>query len=147
MMDFFRSIGEKLLVGLVGSALGYLVRTIVDSLKKQRRSRAIIDFFGIKKQEITYIIHSSVFDKERKAYDFPSCDTRSYRLVARLLESVDMKEDENFFILPDFDSIGSDGRLKPEIAGCNMVILGSPKRNRVTSEILKRLPSTMRYRM
>jgi hypothetical protein len=70
----------------------------------------------------------------------------SKRRVANMLEMVGMKEGHDFRITPESDCLTPKGVVDPEVLKYNLVLLGGPKRNKVTHEILKR-SAKLRYDM
>jgi len=136
---------ENLVAGIIGSLLGFLAKLGFDHFQKIRKSRSIIDFFNLKKGKVA-IIHSAIFDSERGVYNYPASDTRATRMISKTLESVDLREGQDFIITPDMEFINHDGSLRPKLMDFNIVLTCAPKRNKVTEEILSAYPK-VRYRL
>lgn len=144
-MDLIRGVVENLIAGLVGAVLGYFAKIGWDRFKKAQRSKTILDIFNAA-HGCTLIIHSATYDESRHAYAFPYCDTKASRIIASLFESIGQKEGIDFKILPDYDLMLADGTIDPTIMNNNLVLICSPKRNRITKLILSKSPN-LRYSM
>lgn len=144
-MDFLRSLSEEILAGLIGTLLGFLGKTGLDFFTKRRKDKAFQTFLGFPPGEIL-IIHSALFDPSRGSYNYPSCDMISSRRIANLLEMIGKRENRDFRIAPESSYLTPEGAVDPEVLNYNLVLLGGPKRNKVTREVLK-MAAKLRYDM
>ena len=144
-MEIINGVIGNLIAALIGALFGYLAKTGWDKYKKVRRSKTIIDFFKVT-QSHTLIIHSAIFDETRQAYSYAYCDSKVARIITSLFESVGQKEGEEFTIVPDVDLLLADGTIDPTIMNKNLVLICSPKRNRIAKHILSKSPK-LRYQM
>lgn len=139
-------------LNLVSAAIGWLAAVGFAALQRRRRRtrrvRAFHDFFGTSGQLL--VIHSAVLDEfsidndasavELSVYNYPATDIRATRFLARLFESVGLKEGIDFNILPDI-RVKSDRDLWDK----DLVLLCGPARNRVVRDLSSAI--RMRYRM
>jgi hypothetical protein len=144
-MEFLESISIEILVGFIGTLLGYLGKVGLDFVVKLRRNRAFLRFLNFPKGEII-IVHSALFDPSRASYNYPSCDMISARRIANLLESAGMKEGLDFKVTPEANCLESDGSVNPGMLNHNLILLGGPKRNKVTLDVLQRA-AKLRFQM
>lgn len=144
-MEFLQSLSEEILAGLVGTLLGFLGKTGLDFITKRRKDKAFQTFLGFPPGEIL-IIHSALFDPSRSSYNYPSCDMISGRRIANLLEMIGKKENRDFRIAPESSYLTAEGAVDPAVLNYNLVLLGGPKRNKVTHEVLK-MSAKLRYDM
>jgi len=140
-MDF---IGGEIISGIIGTIigalLGYLGKASVDSYRIKKRNKFVVDFFGLKNKKKTRIVHSVIFDNIRNAYAFPMCDAKVTSIVVGLLESIGLREGEDFAVNSDIDLIKPDGEFKAEVMEDNLILICGPKRNKLTAKMLNRLP-------
>lgn len=144
-MQFFRSVSEELVAGLIGTALGFIGKFGLDWFVRRRKERITLNFFGFPKGKIL-IIHSALFDSSRDAYNYPSCDMISARRIANMLEEVGKKEGLDFSIAPESDFLTRQGTIDPEVLKFNLILLGGPKRNKATKIVLEKA-AKLRYMM
>ena len=144
-MGFFRDVSKEVVTGLVGTFLGFLGKIGFDFILKNQRDRLILRLLGFPKGKVL-IIHSALFDETRDSYNYPSCDMISARRIANLLESVSKKEGIDFTIIPEANYLTPQGFVNPEVLKYNLILLGGPKRNKVTGEVLEN-SAKMRYEM
>ena len=136
-------------LNLLAAVLGWLAAVGFAAFRQRwrrgRRVRAFHDFFGTSGQLL--VIHSAVLDEpssgssvEFPVYNYPATDIRTTRLLARLFESVGLKEGINFNILPDI-KVKSGHNLWDK----DLVLLCGPARNHVFRDLSPEL--RMRYIM
>jgi hypothetical protein len=136
-------------LNLVAAVIGWLAAVGFAALRQRwrrgRRVRAFHDFFGASGQLL--VIHSAVLDKPSSGsdvdypiYNYPATDIRATRFLARLFESVGLKEGLNFNILPDI-KVKRDHNLWDK----DLVLLCGPARNHVARDLGPAL--RMRYTM
>lgn len=132
------STAYQVLINLVAAAIGWLASIACAALKRQwirsRRRNAFSDFFG--SSDHLLVIHSAVLDEptsnsagvpvDYPVYNYPATDIRATRFLARLFESVGLKEGDGFTILPDI-RVKIDGSLWDN----DIVLLCGPARNHV----------------
>jgi hypothetical protein len=132
----------QVLLNLVAAAIGWLASITFNALKRQRirnrRLRAFCDFFGSSGHLL--VIHSAVLDAptsnavgvpmDYPVYNYPATDIRATRLLARLFESVGLKEGIGFTVLPDI-RVKADGALW----NSDIVLLCGPARNHVFRDL------------
>ncbi len=138
MISDLKDLVINLLAALIGAALGYAAGHIRRKLKERSLDKAVRRFFGLPGRVL--IVHSAVFDAPQDAWNYPATDTKAARRLARLFESVGLREGVNFTIAPDRNI--RDGDFWKQ----NLVLLCGPVRN----EIFKRvspLQSALRYTM
>lgn len=145
-MPFMQSISEQILAGLAGTIIGYIGKVSYDNLIKFRKNRAFIKFLDFPKSNIV-IIHSALYDDSRNSYNYPSCDMISARQIANLLEAANKKETIDFRIEPETNCMDAKGTVVSEILKCNLILLGGPKRNKITNQILTNTKIDFRYKM
>jgi hypothetical protein len=146
MSGFFDSVTGNVITGIIALPIGAAAQAGYSYGTARFRSRPTVDLFGIKTGPVT-IIHSTIFDSARVAYNYPSADARSSRGLARLLSDAHRREDHDFFVRADVDVIKSQ-RVDPSLWRGNLILLCGPKRNPVVAEALSRLPpSRLKYTM
>jgi hypothetical protein len=124
----------------IGAALGYGARYVREKSRERVLRGAVRDFFGTPPGHIM-VIHSAIFDVEDEAYNYPATDTRAARALAKLFESLHLREGVDFSIRPDREVTVDENLWKN-----NLVLVCGPARNSVLKQLLPTLP-TMRYIM
>lgn len=135
-MDFIQAVASEFIAGLLGTLLGILFKIGFDRVIRRRRAQTIRSFLNFPQGEIV-IVHSALFDSSRHSYNYPSCDMVSSRRLSGLLESIGLKEGQDFSVAPESNFLTSKGEVNLESLRCNLILLGGPKRNKITAEILK----------
>jgi hypothetical protein len=130
------------ITGAIGAACGYAFRLYQDHRRTKRIGHDVVDFFGPRDSKIL-IVHTAILDPSRKAYNFPSCDTRASRAIARLFDSTGMSEGKDFQIISEVEYKAG---YVPNSSDCNLVLLCGPKRNSLVSEVLGLTPF-LRYQL
>jgi hypothetical protein len=129
-------------LNLLSAAIGWLAAVGFAALRRQqrrtRRVRAFHDFFGTSGHLL--VIHSAVLDElspdndasavGHSVYNYPATDIRATRFLARLFETVGLKEGVDFNILPDI-KVKEDQDLWDK----DLVLLCGPARNRVMRDL------------
>lgn len=144
-MPFLGSLFTEVLAGLIGTSLGFMLKIGIDRYRALRRNKHIVEFFKPDSGKIA-IIHSSIYDIDRKAYNVPASDTVSVRKLSSMLENAGYSEGKEFFIAPDIDFLTDDGDIHPKAMNYNLILTCAPKRNKVTEHILEHSAS-LRYQM
>ena len=144
-MELFAGIAEELIAGSIGTVLGYSFKYSHDKYKKKWLQKNIREFFNISASSIV-IVHSAIFDESRCAYNFPSCDSRSSRIISKLFESVKMTEGQDFSITYADQFVNNNQTVKKEIWENDLILLCSPKRNPVTGVVIESIPNA-RYKL
>jgi hypothetical protein len=142
-MDPLGFLFDKSLGALIGLLVGYGARVSQERVTRLRGRRTIRAVFGLRGKSL--IIHSAIHDTERRAYAYPSCDTRVARIVAALFDSLSLKEGVDFAIGPDIHYSSPDGGIATA-RGANLVLICGPKRNAMTRFVLQKTPD-LRYQL
>ena len=139
-------------LNLLSAVIGWLAAVGFAALRRQRRRtrrvRAFRDFFGTSGHLL--VIHSAVLDElstdndasavGHSVYNYPATDIRATRFLARLFESVGLKEGVDFSILPDIKV-----KNYQDLWGKDLVLLCGPARNGVMRDLSSAI--RMRYMM
>jgi hypothetical protein len=114
----------NLIAALIGAVAGYLFGLLRRKLRERALSKAVCKFFGLPGKVL--IVHSAVFDKPEKAWNYPATDTKAARRLARLFESLGLHEGTDFTISPD-------RRVKEnsDLWSQNLILLCGPMRNKI----------------
>ena len=145
MTGFWDSLSGAIVAGVIALPVGYYVRMGVDNMRDRLNARDIIDLFGLKTGPAR-IVHSSIFDEQRRAYNYPSCDFRATRAIANLFDRAHRQEDRDFHVQPEFEILIAQ-QVDPMLWRQNLVLLCGPKRNSAVAEAFTRLPSGINYTM
>ncbi len=137
-------IGQLVVAHLVAGGVGYSARYAQEILRARKRRRNIESLFGLTGRHV-YVVHSAIFDEQRQAFNFPSCDSGASRIVAHLLEETGRVETRDFEILPVEEFEARAGRIDTGPEAVVIAICG-PKRNRVVADVLAAAPR-MRYQV
>jgi hypothetical protein len=143
---------DGLSLNLLAAVIGWLAAMGFAALRRlwqrRRRVRAFRDFFGTSGHLL--VIHSAVLDElntdnyasaeGNSVYNYPATDIRAARILARLFESVGLKEGSDFSILPDIKVKVDHGLWES-----NLVLLCGPARNKVLRDLSPAI--RMRYVM
>jgi hypothetical protein len=123
-----RDISINLLAGLIGVWVGLLFGYAKRKYREKSLNKAFCAFFGEGRRFL--IIHSAIFDKDESAWNYPATDTKASRRLARMFESVGLREGKDFDIAPA-RWVKDNDNDKYSLAGKNLVLLCGPVRNEI----------------
>jgi hypothetical protein len=132
------------LAHLIAGGLGYSLRYVQERLKIRTHRRNIESLLGLTDRHV-YVVHSAIFDTQRQAFNFPSCDARAARAVAHLLEKAGRVEGENFDVVSaeEFELLNGSIETGPAV---DVIAICGPKRNAVVASVLAKA-AALRYRL
>ncbi len=134
-----RDIAIALIAALIGAAASQLWSYVQHKVREKSLNRSVRAFFGPPGKIL--VVHSAVFDAPEQAYNYPATDTRAARALAKLFESVGLREGPDFAILPD-----RSVRIDDALWANNLVLLCGPARNKVFEHVAP-LCAAARYSM
>ncbi|MDH4483234.1 MAG: hypothetical protein QE279_11105 [Rhodoferax sp.] len=134
LFDVIKSFVGEIFSAIVGVGVGLSIARINQWKTLHKRRKFAGQFFGC--TGAINIVHSAVFDAERGAYDLPACDTTGARYLSAMFERAGLIGDRHYFVNADVDLIRKDGTFPQDILESNLVLLCSPKRNKLTTKIL-----------
>jgi hypothetical protein len=130
-------------INLISSGLGagilYGTQRTMRWAREKSTTRAFRNVFGPRPARIR-IIHSSVFDDDENAYNYPATDTRAARHLAQFFESMRLREGADFVIEPD-----RRVHVGETLWNDNIVLLCGPARNELCLDLITR--STVRHKL
>ncbi len=141
ILSFLLSFLDKVSAALVGVVVGYFVKVGSDKLRAITAAKVVKRIFrsGLEK---VFIIHSAIYDQNRRAYSYPSCDLETSRRIATLFEKAGLKQGQDFEIHPD--PVDIEGSIKSYLRQSSLVLICGPKRNATLKAILENAPN-LRY--
>jgi hypothetical protein len=145
MGDFFAGVLGAVVTGLVGLAVGAIIQWLGLRYWNYRQARPIVKLFGLQSGPVR-VVHSSIFDKERDAYNYPAADSQASRILAVLLSRAHRREGVGLTVSADVELI-KGGHVDPALWKENLILLCGPKRNPLVKDALANLPQNLKYTM
>lgn len=127
-------VGEIVLAHFVAGAIGYGIRYLQEKMRRRAQRRHIETLFGLSSRFVS-VVHSAVFDEERKQLNFPSSDMQAVRVIAHLLEHTGRMEGKDFEVVPAGEFERRQGSIQsgPDV---DVIAICGPKRNPVVRSLL-----------
>lgn len=123
-----KDLSINLLAGLIGVCVGFLFGYVKKKYREKSLNKAFCAFFGEGRRFL--IIHSAIFDEDESAWNYPATDTKAARRLARMFESVGLREGKDFDIAPA-RWVKDNDNDKYSLTGKNLVLLCGPVRNEI----------------
>lgn len=143
-MEFTEIFTSEFVSTVLGLFLGFIIKYSYDTFKEYRLNRPIKNFFRSGKGKMV-IVHSTVFDEDRDAYDYPACDSKVIRIISSKLNDIGMTEGKNFIVTSDVDLLKKKSEYEEILSKNDLVLICSPKRNAITKIALEKI-SNLRYK-